>query len=479
MYNYNCRTYSVKGGHDLEPASTILTELEDYMKREALTISKFAARSGMNSGTLSNVIQGHRPIAMQQLDRITIAMDLPEGYFYELYVDNYIINGAPDWRRIGPLLQRCAELNKLDCIHRVVQHIMDKLIYSPMLFDTAEELFNQGSRAAAALIYESVAEGERFQHSERLALCRYRLFTIGLSESQDANLHAANQFEPYVERLDEADQLDALKHLADVFASMHRWEKVDELAELLGQKASLQYKQTTKKESTQKQPTRPLIYYILYAHLLRSLVSDELGNYDNALYHASLYSDMSWVNTPYSQEEQRVMEQFQEWATANMYLYRLMAGQVEVLPEYIHYVETKEDEIFPALFKIMQAANRYGFNVDDILERFKDHLSYREQHSRLGKFNQQLTGDRYTRFLTELAIYHLSRNKFEFGFHYLLESLESSVTIRNDTNIVKCVGLFEKHRVSASPEVIQRYTNSISEVQKINEEKDGIITVSS
>lgn len=97
----------------MEAASTILTELEDYMKREALTISKFAARSGMNSGTLSNVIQGHRPIAMQQLDRITLAMDLPEGHFYDLYVDNYIINGAPDWRRIGPLLQRCAELDKL------------------------------------------------------------------------------------------------------------------------------------------------------------------------------------------------------------------------------------------------------------------------------------------------------------------------------------------------------------------------------
>lgn len=469
----------MKGGHDLEAASTILTELEDYMRREALTISKFAARSGMNSGTLSNVIQGHRPIAMQQLDRITAAMDLPAGYFYELYVDNYIINGAPDWRRIGPLLQRCAELDKLHCIQRVVQHIMDKLIYSPMLFDTAEELFAQGRFAAAALMFESVAEGERFQHSERLALCHYRLFTIGLSESQDENLHAANQFEPYVERLDEADQLDALKHLADVFASMHRWEKVDELAELLGQKASLQYKQVIKKDSMQKQPTRPLIYYILYAHLLRSLVSDEVGNYDMAMYHASLYSDMSWVKLPYSEEEQQVMDQFQEWSAANMYLYRLMAGQIEVLPEYLQYVESKENEIFPALFKIVQAANRYQFNVDDILERFKDHLSYREQHSRLGKFTQQLTGDRYLRFLTELAIYHLRRNKFDLGFHYLLESLESSVTIKNDTNIVKCVGLFEKYRASASPQQIQKYTNSISEVQRINEEKDCIITVSS
>lgn len=479
MYNFNSRTYSVKGGHNLEPASTILAELEDYMKREALTISKFAARSGMNSGTLSNVIQGHRPIAMQQLDRITQAMNLPDGYFYELYVDNYIINGAPDWRRIGPLLQRCAELNKLGCIQHVVQHIMDKLIYSPMLFDTAEELYTQGRFAAAALMYESVAEGERFQHSERLALCRYRLFTIGLSESQDANLHAANQFEPYVERLDEADQLDALKHLADVFASLHLWDKVDELAELLGQKASLQYKQPKKKDSTQKQPARPLIYYILYAHLSKSGVCDERGDYQKALYYTTLYSDMSWVKSPPSAEEQRVMEQFQEWANANMYLFRLMSGQIEVLPEYIRYIENKENEISSALFKIIQAANRYLFNVDDILERFKNHLSYREQHSRLGKFTQQLTGDRHTRFMIELAVYHLRKNNYDAGFHYLLVGLESSVTIKNDTTIVRCVGLFEKYRSSASPEYIQRYTNSISEVQRINEEKDGFINVTS
>lgn len=463
----------MKGGHNLEAASTILTELEDYMKREALTISKFAARSGMNSGTLSNVIQGHRPIAMQQLDRITVAMNLPEGYFYDLYVDNYVINGAPDWRRIGPLLQRCAELNKLDSIQRVVQHIMDKLIYSPMLFDTAEELFAQGRFAAAALMYESVAEGERFQHSERLALCHYRLFTIGLSESQDANLHAANQFEPYVERLDEADQLDALKHLADVFASMHRWEKVDELAELLGQKASLQYKQTKRKESTQKQPARPLIYYILYGNLMRSAAWSERGNYKQALHYARLTTDLSWGKAPPSEEEQHVIEQFMEWTTANIYLFQLMAGQIEVLPNYVDYVEKHENEIFPALYKITQAANHYMLNIDNILERFQHHFHYKEQHSRLGKFNRHVTGDLYACFLAELAIYYLRQKKFDFGFNYLLSSLESSVTIRSDSSILRCVGLFEKHRKEASSEHIQKYTNFISEVQRINEEKDG------
>ncbi|AIQ66557.1 hypothetical protein PGRAT_01990 [Paenibacillus graminis] len=76
------------------------------------------------------------------------------------------------------------------------------------------------------------------------------------------------------------------------------------------------------------------------------------------------------------------------------------------------------------LFKIIQAANRYEANVDDVLLKFNSHLSYREQRSRLGKFNQQLTDDRYTRSLIELATYYLRHERFENGFNYLMGNLE-------------------------------------------------------
>ena len=76
-----------------------------------------------------------------------------------------------------------------------------------------------------------MAESERFQHSERLALCQYRLFTLGLSDDQDANLQATVYFEPYVDRLDEMYQLDALKELVNLNLSLHRWDKVDAIAQ--------------------------------------------------------------------------------------------------------------------------------------------------------------------------------------------------------------------------------------------------------
>ncbi|WP_151733973.1 transcriptional regulator [Paenibacillus tengchongensis] len=440
---------------------TMLTEIEDYMSRESLSISRFAEKCGLHSGTLSNIINSNRPIAMQQLDRITEAMGQSAGYYYDLYIDSYILGGSANWRRIGPLLLRCAELDKLEAIRRVVGNILDHLVYLPLLFESAEELYHRHLYAAAAIIYESVAEGERLQHSERLALCRFRLFHISLGDNQAANLHAANQFEPYVERLDECDQLDAIKTLADVYASLRQWDKVEYWATLLSRKASVQYQYFAHNDPSEKQSSRPLIYYVMYGYLSLAGVNDEREDYGEALRYTLMYSDTSWIKLPVSDEEALIVEQFQEWATTNQYLYRLMSGQTAVLAEYIGYLQPREQEIFPALFKIMQAANRFQMDVDHILERFHRHLAYQEQQSRLGSFTEPLTKDRYTRFLTELAIYHLRKERWDDGLHYLLGSLEYSIRIMSDSNIAICIGLFEKYRAHARPEHVERYHHYI------------------
>ncbi len=213
-----------------EHTPTISVEFEDYLKQNHMTLAQFAENSGVHPRTLSNWITQHRPVSVQQLDRITLAMGLPEGYFYDLYIENYIIERSPNMSRIEPMLYRCAELDKLDAIRRIVGHIMDNLLYSLKLFNIAETLFAQGWHTAALLLYENVAEVEKYQHSERLALCQYRLFTIQIGDDQSRNLRAATLFEPFVERLDEIDQLDALKDLANVYKYLRKWDKIDEMA---------------------------------------------------------------------------------------------------------------------------------------------------------------------------------------------------------------------------------------------------------
>ncbi|WP_339292519.1 helix-turn-helix transcriptional regulator [Paenibacillus sp. FSL W8-0187] len=447
--------------------TTIRSELDVHLKKTGLTINQFAEQSKINSGTLSTIIKGVRPIAVQQLDRMVSAMGLPEGSFYELYADEcfaYPLN----WRRLKPFLYRCAELDKLELIQMVVRYMTDNLAYVPMLFDTAEDLFNQGKNSAAAIIFESVAESEKYQHSERLALCHYRLFTISLGHDQEKNLRAATKFEGFVERLDEVDQLDALKDLANIYSSLRHWGKVEELAEKMGRKATIQYTykyEQTKRHCLQKEPKRPLFLYIIYSYLLRSGVCDERGDYEQALRYVSLYSELSWVQED-SEEARRIIEQYKMWAVANTYLYQLMLGQVEILPDYVAYIESKEDEILPALTKILQAANQYHFNVDHILERFRSKISsLTEIKGKSETYTHQVGEDRYSRFLIELASYYLNRQRNEDGLIYLLDSLTVAIDIHKGDAILKCVQSFELFRHVASVEIQNRYNSLISEVK--------------
>ncbi|MGG3279548.1 helix-turn-helix domain-containing protein [Paenibacillus solani] len=453
--------------------ATIREQIEGFLHKNELTINRFAEISEVNSGTLSNILNGNRPISMHQLDRITEAMSLEEGYFYDLYINECIFHATPDWRRLGPFLHRCAELGKLDCLDQCVRLTMDNTSYAPLLFDTAEHFFKEGKREAAVLLYKSVAESERFQHSERLALCQYRLFTLELSDDQEANLQAAVYFEPFVDRLDEMYQLEALVKLINVNSSLHRLNKMNELAEKMGNRSMIQYKQRNFLNYEVDHPKHSLVFYILYSYLIKAKFYCENGDYEDALHYVSLYSDPNFVSEP-SVEELKIITQFKEWGIANRYLYQLMAGQVEVLGDYVEYVSTREDEIFPALCQIMIVANRYDLDVDQILDRFKDYLVYREQKNHMVKINKQVTLDRFTRLLAEMGIYYLNKRDIDRGLHYLLESLSNSVIINSSKGMLRCIGLFEQYRSASTPETEEKFNNLVSEVYRLNEKKIGL-----
>ncbi|MEK4877621.1 MULTISPECIES: helix-turn-helix domain-containing protein [Paenibacillus] len=453
---------------------TIRAELAVYLKKNGITINQFAEVSKVNSGTISNIMNGNRPIAMQQLDRITKGMGLEEGCFYDMYVEECFIHSNPNWRRLRPFLYRCAELDKLECISRVIGIMMDSLSYTHPLFDTAEDFFAQGKYEAAALLYRSVAESEKYQHSERLAFCQYRLFTIALGGDQDVNLRAAVQFEGFVNRLDEVDQLDALKVLANTYSALRHWDKVMVMTKELGKKASIQYNynnERARKNGVQKEPAMPLFSYILYSYVLRSVVYRELGDYDRALHYINLYMDMSWIRED-TEEALQLMDQCMGWAQANIFLLKILKGDAAMLPEYVTYIEDRKEEFLPGLFKILQAANHYDFNVDDILQRFEPEISdFRDQQRNLKCYNRQIIEDRHTFFMAEIALYYIRRGKYELSIKYIMDSLENSVRINNESCIIKCVGMFEQLRHIASLETQKEYQNLL----RINEKKNCFV----
>ncbi|NEU25022.1 helix-turn-helix transcriptional regulator [Paenibacillus polymyxa] len=453
---------------------TIRAELDKYIQQKGLSLAQFGQLAGMNRGIISAIVTGNKSMSVNQLDRITEAMGLPEGEFYDLFIENFIIDHPPNMRRIEPFLFRCAELDRLDEIRRVVGAIMDNLLYSPKLFEIAEGLLEQGRLEAALILYEGVAETERYQHSERLAVCQYRIFTIQIGDDQSQNLKAATLFEPFVERLDEIDQLDALKDLANVYRSLRKWDKVDKIARKMRAKAEIQYSMKHQQQSrmcdeSSKKLSRPLFVYIAYADLLCSGSCEAKGDYHQALQYTYAYASLDWVLEK-DEDTQHWMGLFQNWAEGNTYVYKLLSGDISVLNDYVQYIIASSDkvdkEMIVKLLNCMFAANRFQLDVNDILKRFEMIIDSFVQQPSSDMYTYQVVPEQTTRFKYELAKYYLNRGNYSYGFKYLLDVLSKSLANNKEFFFIRCIRLFEQFKQFADVRTFIKYESLVSVGQR-------------
>ncbi len=331
------------------------------------------------------------------------------------------------------------------------------------------------------LLYEGVAEAEKYQHSERLAVCQYRIFTIQIGDDQSRNLKAAILFEPYVERLDEIDQLDALKDLANVYRSLRKWDKVGEMARQMRGKAEIQYSfvhNEKRKDGTPEKKTRgPLFGYIAYADLLCASVCEARGDYPQALQYTYAYADLDWVKED-DDDTKHWVNLFSQWAEGNAYVYKLLSGEINLLNEYVEYIAVtsaaNENEKLSKLLNVIIAANQFSIDVDDILKRFETIIAtFSQQPSSDDMYTQQVIPDYIAWFGYELGYYYLHRGKYIDGFKYLMNAMVKSHIINNETYFINCMGLFVRFQAHAVPETKAEYFNLIERVWENNVQKNG------
>lgn len=453
----------------MEVNITIRSKIEEYLRTNGKTLQALSESIGLNKGILSAIMNRNPPkaIAVRQLDLITAGMGLPEGALYVLYVDECLITNPPNWRRLRPFLQRCAELEKYDCIKDVLQRLMEDLSFIPGIFDMAELLYQQGWTQSATLLYECVAEGEKYQHSERLAICQYRLFKVKLGQDNIINLKVASQFDPYLNRLPEDEQLDALRDLGNVYTALHEWERLDEIADQLESLVTSIYKyecESNRYDELNRRTKYPLVVYYGQVYVMKAEVCDSRKNYEQAKEYNQRYADLNWF-LGLGEEGRTYVTKLSGWSKANAYVFELKAGNTEVLPEYVSYIENKEYEILPGLETIMKAANQYNLNVDDILLKFEDSISsYFQLGFALGDYDHRLSMDRHTNIFYEVAYYYFKKSKYEIASRYILTSLLSSIRMNNKSTMILCMKLFEEFREFVSVEALYEYKNLIKGV---------------
>lgn len=457
----------------MELAPTIRSQIEKFMKEQGYKLQRFSELCGVNVGTLSGVITGKRPLSVNQLDKITEAMGLRRGNFYEQFAMENFMESEPHWRRIAPFLNRCAELGMFECIKFVVIRVTDNRDYNSELFEMAEKWYTMGWDKASLILFECVAESEKYQHSERLALCQYRIFLIKRTVNQHDNLNVVVNFEPYVEKLNEEIQLDAIKDIANVYISLQLYDKSFELAKQLERKADIQMKfQSPSCKTEERYSVYPLFMYKAYANLIKAGICESRGEYSRALEYTDVYVEVvRGVENP-TAEELKHVNQFMEWAEANRYLYHLMMGKVDVIEPYLDYLEANPDEILIAFVHIVQAANDHSFNIDFALERFEPYIRNFHTDQRIkGTYTEPILNQKCIRFNYQLAKYRLNQKKFKVGFQLLLLSLQISVSCQDDFMSIQCIDLYGKFREKASADQEQMYTMLISQ---LNQSKIGI-----
>lgn len=437
----------------MKHTTTIRDLLREYLEHNRLTLERFSRITGINRGTLSSIlnVRSPKPLSIGQLDRITGGMGYDEGTLYELFVDECFHQAAPHWRRLRPFLMRCASLGKTECIRRVVEQLLDDLAHVPGIYDTAGLMYEEGYLAEASILYECVAESEKYCHSERLAMSQYRIFLIAC-RLQDRPTDAAIRFIPYRFRLPEDCVMDGLLNLAEQFAVAGRWDdayryavELEELALAMSpfHDGSMEGRIRSK---TNREESTPAVYYAR-SQLLKGSVLVELGDLEEARRCMAVCRDMSWVKDSGGGASSAVC-MLKAIAKGKLLELDLLGGCREALASYVDFLLRHPQEAEEGVANILRAAVEHHYNVDVELSGFSQ-LIHGWMTESSGAFPERERMRKRARLYYYYAAYLIAGKKCKEGFEFLLHSMRFARESGMQDIMLQCIFLYEEHRDKA------------------------------
>lgn len=445
----------------METTMTLRSEIEKGIAELGLNFSSFGELSGINRGIFSAILNGSppKPISLNQMEAITRAFGYPEGWMFDLYIEECFYDGKPNRRRVEPFLIRCAELGKMDCIREVLSRLLEDLKHVSMIFDIAENLFTSGKVKESLVFYECVVENEKYNHAERLAVSHYRIFRASLGEDNEQNLRAAMRFEPFCGKLPDHHRLDGLLKLANVYILLERWTEAEIYSEELMAFSHAVYESEKKKIQKNKPysiiPTeRPLVFYYGQGFILKGTVLEYQERYEDAYLCIQGYEDLSNFGILDDAGEQEV-KNFKFYAEANKMNLGTLSGDISVIEKYADFLEKNSNERLLGLLAIVQSANKYYFEIDDIIARFSSFIN--EIQNDQTPYNKTSILNRYTSLYYELSVYYARKNEYLLAISFSLQCLQISIKINNKNMFMRSVPLFEMFRLNATEDQQKTY----------------------
>ncbi len=207
--------------------TNLRSEIKKQISIKGMNYSKFSDLAGMNRSVFSLILNSEspKPISLKQLEQIGRALGHNKGWMFEAYIDECFYGGRPNRSRIEPFLIRCAEMNRIDYIKKVLHRLPKDARQSDILFDIAERLYSKEHIESSLTIYSFIVE-EGKSCLDRIAICHFRIFWHSIGNISEKNLRAILRFEPFFEMIPFEYKLDASMRLINLYISMDKREKI-------------------------------------------------------------------------------------------------------------------------------------------------------------------------------------------------------------------------------------------------------------
>ncbi|BCG60900.1 DNA-binding protein [Paenibacillus sp. URB8-2] len=209
---------------------------------------------------------------------------------------------------------------------------------------------------------------------------------------------------------------------------------------------------------------RPLVFYIGYSYLAKSIVYQKQGRYDAAREYIDKYANLDGF-VGQDQDGRQEAQRFKYFAKANSYAIDLLSGKLEVLDEYNDFIKSNEEELLPGLITILEAANLNKWNIDPLLdsyipEELETFASYEDAGNRVY----------YIKLLHQLSIYNLNQQRYHDTINYIIDYLSIAAKMNVDREFFTTVAMYEAVRAFTSTEQQSMYENILKGV--LSDEKN-------
>ncbi|MEK3865188.1 DNA-binding protein [Paenibacillus sp. FSL H7-0716] len=145
---------------------------------------------------------------------------------------------------------------------------------------------------------------------------------------------------------------------------------------------------------------RPLVYYFGFSQQMRGVACQHLGDYEQA--RDSIYRELGWLED-LGTDGQEIAREFRHLAKVNLYAVEISSGKIELLDDYVRFLQTYPEGMLDGLVVIMQTALCYGLNVDEQLSHLTDGISeIKSEHDN----NAQ---SKYRKFCYLVNLYNMRR----------------------------------------------------------------------